>query len=224
MLSVIIATENDEEPLALTLSSLISAAADGTVREVMVVDANSSDGTLRVVDATGCSLTQACGSVGARNHIGAQSASRGEWLLFLRPGVILDPCWEAEVTAFVDRSARSGRGDVAAVFRHELGDLTVSARIRQAGQTFLSALTGVPAPSQGLLLSRRFYRALGGFASLDGLADVDFIRRIGRRRLVRLRSAAVVARRTDRHGPRLRLTRGLAALRLPIGLLRRLQG
>ena len=61
MLSVVIPTENSEEGLARTLASLVPAAAEGIVREVVVVDAGSTDGTRVVADAAGCSLAEGSG-------------------------------------------------------------------------------------------------------------------------------------------------------------------
>ena len=43
MLSVLIETRNDEEGLARTLASLIAAAVEGVVREVIVCDLGSTD-------------------------------------------------------------------------------------------------------------------------------------------------------------------------------------
>ena len=62
MLSVVIPTQNSEEGLARTLASLVPAAAEGVVREVVVVDAGSTDGTRVVADAAGCTLIEARGS------------------------------------------------------------------------------------------------------------------------------------------------------------------
>ena len=61
MLSVIVPTRNSEEGLARTLSSLVSGAAEGVVREVVVVDDASTDGTRIVADAAGCTLVEAGG-------------------------------------------------------------------------------------------------------------------------------------------------------------------
>ena len=42
MLSVVIQTHNDEDALARTLASLVSASVDGVVREVIICDAGST--------------------------------------------------------------------------------------------------------------------------------------------------------------------------------------
>ena len=55
------------------------------------------------------------------------------------------------------------------------------------------ALFKLPYGDQGLLVNRRLYDRLGGFRSLPLMEDVDLVRRIGRRRLVLLRSKAVTS-------------------------------
>lgn len=54
MLSVVIQTHNDEDSLARTLASLVSASVEGVVREVIVCDGGSTDRTHLVADHTGC--------------------------------------------------------------------------------------------------------------------------------------------------------------------------
>lgn len=229
MLAVVIPTLDDEEPLALTLAALVPAAADGTVREVIVVDGGSSDHTLRVADVTGCTIVRQKGPVSVRLHAGAAAASRGEWLLFLTPGVVLDARWEVEVSAFIERVTRAGQaGAVAAVFRHALDDVTAGARTREFATGLGTWITGLPTRAQGFLISREHYRRIGGFKPMEAMEEVDLALRIGRGRLVRLRSRASVARTREGGVPfgavRRSLSRGLAALRVPLGLLTRLHG
>lgn len=233
MLSVVIPTLDHEEPLALTLASLVPAAADGTVREVVVVDGGSRDDTRRVADVTGCVLVERPGHLSERLAAGAAASSRGEWLLFLEPGVVLDPRWEVEVATFVERTVRGGRaGSVAAVFSYALDDVAAGARLREFFAGVASRLTGLPDRAQGVLIAREHYRRLGGYRPLPALEDVDLVLRIGRGRVVRLRSRAAVVRpaggsarrRGAVAGLRRGLSRTLAALRVPVGLLTGLHG
>lgn len=229
MLTVVIATSNDEERLAYTLAALVPAAAEGFVREVIVADAGSSDATTAVADATGCVLIVGQGTVGERLHRAAEQASRGDWLLFLPPGAVLESRWEAEAGAFIERAVRSGQGDrCAAIFRYSLDDMGSFSRLREVGAAFVTSLTGLPHPAQGLLISKAFYRRLGGYRPLAALEDVDIYRRIGRFRLRRLRSASMVSSRTedpmDGRGMRRAVSRLLAAFRVPPRYLVRLHG
>lgn len=104
MLSVLIETHNDEEGLARTLASLVGAAVEGVVRDVIVCDRNSTDQTYRVAEHAGCRFL-AEGGIGA----GIRQA-KGEWLLLLEPG------------------ARLADGWIEAVLHHTAGGRTAPAR------------------------------------------------------------------------------------------------
>lgn len=233
MLTVIIPTLNDEERLALTLAALIPAAAEGMVREVVIVDGGSTDGTRRVADAAGCVIVEAHGPLGARLKRGGDVAFRGDWLLFLRPGSVLEHRWETEVGTFMERAARSGRTDtMAAVFSYAVDEVGPGARLRESVVRLLSAITRIPHAGQGLMLSKNFYRRLGGYHALPAMEDVDLLRRIGRFRLYRLRSTSAqytpAADLPERVPLVRRVRRGLslalAALAVPPRYLVRLHG
>src|SRR5262249_13325599 len=117
MLSVVIATENSERVLVPTLAALVAGSANGLVREVILADRGSSDGTAMIADEAGCRIEVARGAVGEGLRSAATKA-RGAWLLFLRPGVVLDASWTEEVTGFMQRAELGGYADArAATFR-----------------------------------------------------------------------------------------------------------
>ncbi len=97
MLSVVIETENDEDPLARTLSSLVAAAVDGAVREVIVCDRGSTDKTYDVADMAGCNFVSEGGIATAIEK------ARSDWLLFIEPGARLVDGWASHV---VDHTAQ----------------------------------------------------------------------------------------------------------------------
>lgn len=231
MLSVVIPTLNAEAELVRTFVSLVPAAAEGVVREVVVVDGGSTDGTEQVADAAGARLLRVPGESGQRMAAGALAAERGTWLMFLPAGTVLEPGWAAEVQAFVERATRAGRADErAAVFRHALDDFGWRARVSEMGALLRCRLLALPYGNQGLILSRGFYDRLGGHRAVPVLEDVDIVRRIGRGRLVFLRATAVGSAAPDtRTGPvqaaRRTLARiGVGTLRLPPRVLTRLHG
>lgn len=78
MLTVIIETKNDEEGLARTLAPLVSAVVEGVVREVVVCDRGSTDGTLKVAEHAGCRIV---GEIAESVRV-----AKADWLLFLEPG------------------------------------------------------------------------------------------------------------------------------------------
>ncbi len=103
MLTVVIETRNDEEGLARTLASLISAAVEGVVRDVIVCDAGSTDQTHCVAEHAGCNYI-AEGGVAA-----ALREAKGEWLLMLEPGARLAEGWTESVLAHIAKMTMPAR-------------------------------------------------------------------------------------------------------------------
>jgi hypothetical protein len=190
MLSVVIATDESEQALVPTLAALVPGAAAGAIREVIVADKGSRDQTAQVADVAGCRMLVTPAPVAARLR-GAAAVARGSWLMFLRPGVALDVTWIAETLRFIEQAELSGRPDArAAVF----SPARTAAPPALAALALAAALFRLrPRPEQGLVLAKRLYDRLGGHR--DGPADceADLLRRLGRRRIVMLRSGAVVS-------------------------------
>jgi glycosyltransferase involved in cell wall biosynthesis len=185
MISVIIPTLDSERALLPTLAALVPGAMEGLVSEVIVADGGSRDDTAIVADAAGCNFRVADAPLGERLK-DAASAARAPWLLFLRPGIILDPSWVADARRFVEQF--SGK-DAAAVFRRGAAG---QRPVREA-LSMLAAALGArprPRPEQGLLISRRLYDTLGGHTGHAADPEADLIARIGGRRIARLAAGA----------------------------------
>jgi len=145
MLTIIMECRDDEAELAQTLSALVSGAVEGIVRDVIVLDHGSRDGSSRVADAAGCRfLTQ----WDMRDML--QSA-RGDWLLLLEPG------------------ARPLTGWVDAIVDHVAIDPGPARFLgaRSYRQPFLQRLVrGTPPLERGYLVSKR----QAGAAARPGMA------------------------------------------------------
>lgn len=140
------------------------------------------------------------------------AAARGDWLLFLYPATALESGWEKEAGDFLERVTLERPR--AATFRFALDGFGGDARRKETVARLRSTIFGLPYGDQGLLLPKRFYRALGGH-SATMMEDIDLIRRIGRRRLITLRSRAI-NREEDEPGLRRRaLLAALHAIRMP---------
>jgi len=182
MLSVVIATHDSERVLLATLSALVPGAVAGLVREVIIADAGSRDATAAIADGGGCRVLESTQAHGPRLRTAAEAA-RAPWLLFLRPGVVLESSWIEETRRFMEEIER-GRHNYAAVFRAEL----FRPRALEAMSLLGAALGTRPPPSQGLLINRALYAAVGGHRDVEE-PERDLLRRLGRRRLVLLRTS-----------------------------------
>lgn len=227
MISVIIPTLNSAASLPATLASLVSAAVDGLVREVIIVDAGSADGTAAVADQTGARLIASKPGRGQQLAAGAAEA-RFPWLLFLHADTALEPGWEREVLDFAMRLDSGKQPQAAAAFRFALNDQGFRPRLLERLVALRCAVLALPYGDQGLLISKRLYHALGGYRPLALMEDVDLIGRLGRRRIFMLRARALTsAERFKRDGYVQRSARNLLCLmlyflRVPIPLIERL--
>ena len=190
MISVIVPTLNDEQLLPRCFDSLIAAAVRGVVREVIVADGGSNDATLAIADGVGAHIVHAGKGRGARLMAGA-AAAKSDWLLFLHPGTVLERGWDSEAQSFIDQALLERPR--AAVFRFALEDFGGAARRAETKAALRSVLLALPYGDQGLLVPKRLYDRVGGYRALARMEDADIVRRIGRRRLVRLRARAVNA-------------------------------
>lgn len=219
-IAVIIPTLNAEAGLAATLRSVAGA------EEIIVIDGGSDDATVHVARSAGAHVAASTRGRGQQMCAGADMATQ-DWLLFLHADTTLAPDWRTHVDAHT-------RGAIAAatvgVFRFKLDDAAWQARVLEWLVTLRVFLFALPYGDQGLLIHRSLYAALGGFRPLPLMEDVDFVRRIGRRRLRTLACAAITsARRWREDGWLMRSARNVFCLTLfsagaPIERIARLYG
>jgi len=189
VLSVIIATQDSERVLVPTLATLVSGAAAGVVREVIVADNGSRDATAEIADIAGCELTVSQAPLAKRLREAAATA-RATWLMFLRPGTVLDASWVEEAARFVEQVERQGKVDSrTAVFRMA-PSMGIDRSAVVEALAMLGAALSKPRPEQGLIIFKRLYDRIGGHRDDAADPERDLIARLGRRRIVRLRNAA----------------------------------
>jgi len=150
MLTVLIETRNDEEGLARTLASLVGAAVEGVVRDVIVCDRGSTDQTHYVAEHAGCHFIASGGVVAGIGQ------AKGEWLLLLEPGARLVDGWADSVVAHTAKLAMPGR----------------FSRARGSRTPFLARAFSRPtALAEGLVITKRQATALSrSAASAEAIA------------------------------------------------------
>jgi rSAM/selenodomain-associated transferase 2 len=202
--SVVIPTLNAAGRIAATIG-----AVRANVPEIVVADGGSSDATAKLASAAGANMVTAPRGRGHQLAAGAAGATQ-PWLLFLHADTALGAGWAEEVRAFIDVPDNAEK---AAAFRLVLDDPGPAARRVEWLARWRARMFGLPYGDQGLLISRRFYDAVGGFRPIPLMEDVDLVRRIGKRRLRFLQTPAVTsAERYRRNGWWARPARNLVCL------------
>jgi glycosyltransferase involved in cell wall biosynthesis len=155
MISVVIETKDEEQALAVTLSALVPAAAQGFLREVIVADAGSRDATRLVAESVGCLIIE-----GGREA--ALRAARADWVLLVAPGVRLEAGWAREAALFIEWAKRSGTDCHAASFRHAVEEFGLWARLGEIWAALSSHFRASPnllAPRHAFLAGARLRRS-----------------------------------------------------------------
>ncbi len=189
MISVIIPTLNSERALAPTLSVLIPGAMSGLVREVTIADGGSTDKTIEIADGAGCTVRTSSDPLGGRLHEAA-AAARSSWLMFLRAGTVLEASWLDDATGFINDAELSGVSETAAVFRKSVSAQSRHPVILEALTLLTFGLLRRVHPDQGLLIGSRLYKQIGGHREAAADPEADILARLGRRRILMLRSGA----------------------------------
>jgi rSAM/selenodomain-associated transferase 2 len=207
-ISVIIPTLDAAEELPGTLAAL---AGSGLLREIIVSDGGSRDDTVAIAAAVGARLVTGPRGRGIQLIAGA-AAAIGDWLLFLHADCRLAAGWERAAAEFIARPGASGH---AGYFSFALDDTDPAARRLERIVAWRCRLLGLPYGDQGLLIARSLYDAVGGFAPIPLMEDVDLIRRLGRRRLAPIAAQVISsARRYRQDGYLRRPLRNLLCLSL----------
>jgi hypothetical protein len=146
-----------------------------------------------IADAAGCRIDVMVAPLGRRLRQAA-AAARAPWLMFLRPGAVPDWTWVEETRRFIEQAELRGRPDArAAAFRRTSEADTVGAATMEVLGLIAATLGAQPRPRQGLLIAKTLYERLGGHRGEDADPEAKLLRRLGRRRIVMLRSRTVMA-------------------------------
>ena len=192
MISVVVPTLDEAASLAQTLT----AARGRGVGDVVVVDGGSRDATREVAARLADRVLVAPRGRAAQMNAGA-AAARGDVLLFLHADTQL-PDDFADAVAKVLVAPEVVGGFFAVVldapgWRYALTARLISVRSR---------ITGIATGDQAIFVRRAVFEALGGFAPLPLMEDIELMHRLKRRgRVAALRQAVTTStRRWERRG------------------------
>ena len=122
MVTVLMECGDQEEPLARSLAALVPGAVEGLIREVLVIDRGSTDGSARVADAAGCSFLK------DTSLEAALAQARSDWIFLMEPGARPLGGWIDRFSDHMTASRRPASLSPAADHRP-----SVFARLRRSG-------------------------------------------------------------------------------------------
>ncbi|MCW8842645.1 MAG: TIGR04283 family arsenosugar biosynthesis glycosyltransferase [Rhodobacteraceae bacterium] len=185
-LSVVMPVLNGETVLGPCLAALYEGVQAGLIRELIVVDGGSEDRSVEIAQEAGAQVLELdAPSRGGQLRSGC-AAAQGAWLLVLHADTILEEGWSEAVAAHLSKP-------YAGYFRLGFDDTGGAARWVAGWANLRARVFGLPYGDQGLLIERRLYEQVGGYADIPLMEDVAIARALGRRRLGALDALAVTS-------------------------------
>lgn len=169
-ISVIIPTLNAGAALPSCVAALMEGLEAGLIREVIVTDGGSTDDTTYIADQIGAEIVTGAPSRGGQLRRGCAAAA-GDWLLVLHADTQLAPGWSDAVADHLGQ-------DAPATFRLGFDQGGAGAAITSAWANLRTRLFNLPYGDQGLLIRAAQFEALGGYADIPLMEDVDLARRL----------------------------------------------
>lgn len=172
-ISVIIPVLHEGEGINAIIDSLKSAAA-GVPYETIVVDGDSSGGTIECIVDTNVITLTAPRSRASQMNAGYARAS-GEVLLFLHADTLLpQKALPKIIAALSDRRFIGGAFDLGIQNRRWIF------RAIGLAASLKHRMTRVPYGDQAIFILRSYFKNIGGYASIPLMEDVELMRRVKR--------------------------------------------
>lgn len=196
-ISVVIPALNERARIARAVGRVLRAG----VREAVVVDGGSSDGTAEAAAAAGARVLESKPGRGIQQNVGARAA-RGSVLVFLHADTLLPDDFPRKVADALARPGVSG-----GAFRFRLDERGWTMRCVEWMVELRCRLWRTPYGDQALFTTAETFRAVGGFPETPLLEDYELVRRLRRRgRIVLADGDAVTSARRWRKLGLLRAT------------------
>ena len=171
--SIVMPTLNAAACLSQSLPALAEGLQAGLIRELVISDGGSDDGTVQIAEEAGAVLVRGPGGRGGQLRRGAEAAA-GDWFLFLHADTVLPEGW----SRMVQHRMQHG---TPGYFLLGFDAPGVAPKLVAAWANLRARLFHLPYGDQGLLVSRDDYEAAGGYPDIPLMEDVAIARALGSR-------------------------------------------
>ncbi|MDI6795555.1 MAG: TIGR04283 family arsenosugar biosynthesis glycosyltransferase [Desulfatibacillaceae bacterium] len=168
-LSVIIPAYNEEQNLPRTLKKLV-----GFCHEVIVVDGHSQDATAKIASKMGAQVLLSQKGRGLQMALGASKA-KGDVLCFVHADTLVPKDFARHISLALKDSRV-----VWGAFALGVDARTLGLNLICLGANLRTRLFKLPYGDQAIFVRRDAYFAVGGFAPVPLMEDVDLARKLGR--------------------------------------------
>lgn len=191
-LSIIIPTLNEAAHLSATLSRIPKTP---TI-EVVIADGLSQDNTLETAASSGAVIIKAPRGRSRQMNAGAREA-QGKFFLFLHADTLLPDGFADYIPSILSRPGVS-----AGAFRLKFHPPLPGLKVIETLANWRARTLQLPYGDQGIFLRADRFRALGGFADLSIMEEVDLIGRLRRQGRIIIAPLPVItsSRRWQQYG------------------------
>ncbi len=173
--SVIIPVWNEDAIISQAIDHILHLHASDNA-EIIVVDGDPEGKTIEAVRLKGVRTAISEKGRGNQMNLGASLAT-GEILIFLHADTFLPP----DALGLIEK-AMEDSSCIAGAFDLAIDSDRPAFRLIEKAASFRSRITRIPYGDQTIFIRDRDFRSLGGFNDIPVMEDVEFMRRIKKRK------------------------------------------
>ena len=177
--TVVIPTYNSEKTIENTLNSICKY-----FNKIIMVDANSCDLTIQMSKKYNIKIIKSLKGRGPQLILGAEHTAT-DWIFFLHSDTIIKKSNIIDINQFITNTLNNNK---AASFKIKFNTNNIWSNLLSKLVNIRSKYLKLPYGDQGLLISRSFYKNIGGYKNIPIMEDVEIIRAIGFRNIKILNS------------------------------------
>ena len=169
-ITVVIPTYNAEKTINTTLDNVSKI-----FQKIIIIDAGSKDLTKIICKKFNTQFFTSKKNRGLQLNIGGEK-SDSDWIFFLHADSILENYAIDEIKKFISNKENNFK---AAAFKLKFNQNNIYAFLLSKIVFFRSKYLKLPYGDQGLIISKAFYKKIGGFKPLPIMEDVEIVKNIG---------------------------------------------